>query len=87
MGAVLVVESDSSREEGPVIPLLHTLAVYQSVAEGAAQYCDSDLQGVGLLHQLVHHPALSHHLHRVKRTSQDGAGLLDKFIKSPPVCC
>ena len=52
--------------------------------------CDSGLQGVGLLHQqrwqLVHHPALSHHLHWVKRASQDGAGLLDKFFKSPPVC-
>ena len=37
LGAVLVVKSDSSRKEGPVIPLLHTLRVYQSVAEGAAQ--------------------------------------------------
>ena len=89
-GAVLVVKSDSSRREGPVMPLLHTLRVDQSVAEGAAQCWDSDLQ-VGLLHQqwwqLVHHPALSHLLHWVQRASQDGAGLLDKFIKSPPVCC
>ena len=79
------------QKEGPVILLLHTLGVYQSVAEVAAQCCDSDLQGVGLLHQwrwqLVHHPALFHHLHWCKRASQDGAGLLDKFIKSPPVCC
>ena len=37
LGAVLVVKSDSSRKEGPAIPLLHTLRVYQSVAEGAAQ--------------------------------------------------
>ena len=35
----------------PVISLLHTLGVYQSVTEGAAQCCDSDLQRVGLLHQ------------------------------------
>ena len=48
---VLVVQSDSSRREGPAMPLLHTLGVYQSVAEGAAQCCESDLQGVGLLHQ------------------------------------
>ena len=34
-GTVLVVQSGSSRKEGPVIPLLHTLRVYQSV-EGAA---------------------------------------------------
>ena len=47
LGAVLIVESDSSRKEGPVIPLLHTLRVYQSVAEGAAQSCESDLQGGG----------------------------------------
>ena len=71
--------------------LSHTMSVYRSVAEGAAQCCESDLQGVGLLHQqwwqLVHHPALSHHLHWVNRASQDGAGLFDKFIKSPPVCC
>ena len=73
-----------SRKERPVVPLLHTLRVYQSVAEGAARRCESGLQGAGLLHQqrwqLVHHPALSHHLHWVKRASQDGAGLLDKFI-------
>ena len=37
LGAVLVVKSDSSRKEGPAIPLLHTLQ-YQSVAQGAA-YC------------------------------------------------
>ena len=30
LGAVLVVQSDSSRREGPTIPLLHTLVVYQS---------------------------------------------------------
>ena len=34
LGAVLVVKSDSSRKEGPAIPLLNTLRVYQSVAEG-----------------------------------------------------
>ena len=51
LGAVLVVKSDSSRKEGPAIPLLHTLGMYQSVAEGAAQCCESDLQGAGLLHQ------------------------------------
>ena len=50
-GAVLVVQSDSSRKEGPAIPLLHTLGVYYSIAEGAAQCRDSVLQGVGLLHQ------------------------------------
>ena len=88
---MLVVQSDSSRKEGPAIPLLHTLRVYQSVTEGAPQCCESVLQGVELLHQqrcqLIHHPALSHHLHWVKRGSQDGAGLLYKFIKSLPVCC
>ena len=31
LGAVLVVKSDSSRKEGPAIPLLHTLRVCQSV--------------------------------------------------------
>ena len=50
-GAVLAVQSDSSRREGPAIPLLHTLRVDQSVAEGAARCWDSGLQGVGLLHQ------------------------------------
>ena len=30
-------KSDSSSEEGPAIPLLHTLRVNQSVAEAAAQ--------------------------------------------------
>ena len=50
LGAVLVVKSDSSRKKGLAIPLLHTLGVYQSISEGAAQCCDSDLQGVGLLH-------------------------------------
>ena len=87
---VLVVQSDSSRREGPAMPLLHTLGVYQSVAEGAAQCCESDLQGVGLLHQqrwqLISHPALSHHLHWVKRACT-GAGLLDKFIQSLPTFC
>ena len=91
LGAVLVVQSDSSRKEGPAIPFLHTLGVYQSVTEGAAHCWDSVLQGVGLLHQqrwaLIHRPALSHHLHWVKRTSQDGVGLLDTFIKSSPACC
>ena len=48
---MLVVQSDSSRRDGPAIPLLYTLEVYQPVAEGAAQCCESDLQGVGLLHQ------------------------------------
>ena len=61
---MLVVQSGSSREEGPLIPLLHTLKVYQSVCEVAAQCYESVPQGVGLLHQqrrqLVHHPALSH---------------------------
>ena len=65
----------------PLIHLLHTLRVNQS-AEGAAQCCDSVLQELGL-----HHASLSHHLDWVKRASQDGAGLLDKFIKSPPVFC
>ena len=48
------------------------------------------LQGAGLLHQkrwqLIHHPALSHHLHWVERASQDEAGLLDKFIESHSCC-
>ena len=61
------------------------------MTDGAAQCCESDLQGVGLLlqqwWQLIHHPALSHHLHCFKRASQDGAGLLDRFIKSLPSCC
>ena len=39
--------TDSSRKEGPMIPLLHT----HSVTEGAVQCCDSDLQGVVLLYQ------------------------------------
>ena len=77
------VKSDSSKKKGPAIPLLHTLGVYQSIGEGAAQCCESDQQRW----QLIHLPSLSHHLHWVKRASQDGAGLLDKFIKSPPVCC
>lgn len=37
LGAVLVVQFDSSKREGPPIPLLHTLGGYKSVAEGAAQ--------------------------------------------------
>ena len=78
LGAVLVVQSDSSRKEGPVLPLLHTLRVNQSVPEGAAQCWDSDLQEVGLLHQQW--LQLIHHLHWVKRASQDGAGLLHKFL-------
>ena len=51
LGAVLIVQSDSSRKEGPAILLHHTLRVYLSVAEGATQCCESDLQWVGLLHQ------------------------------------
>ena len=35
LGAVLVLQSDSSREEGPVIPLLHTLGVYQCIRLGS----------------------------------------------------
>ena len=49
--AVLVVESDSSRKERPAVRLLYTVGVKQSVAEGAAQGCERDLQGAGLLHQ------------------------------------
>ena len=64
--------------------LSFTLRVYQSVAEGAAQCCDSDLQWVGLLYQqrwqLVHHHALSHQLYWVNRASQDGSSFHDKFI-------
>ena len=46
LGAVLVYSTVwPDRREGPVIPLLHTLAVYQSVTEGAAQCCDSHLRG------------------------------------------
>ena len=48
---MLVVESDSSRREGPATFLLHTLGVHWSIAEGAAQRCDSDMQGVGTLRQ------------------------------------
>ena len=40
LGAVLIVKSDSSRKEGPAIPLIHTLWGYRSVAEGAAQCCE-----------------------------------------------
>ena len=65
--SVLIAESNSSRKEGPVMPLLHTLRVCQCITEGAAQCCASDLQGVG-------HPILSHHLNWIKRASQDGAG-------------
>ena len=85
LGAVLVVQSDSSRKEGPVLPLLHTLRVNQSVPEGAAQCWDSDLQEVGLLHQQWWQ--LIHHLHWVKRASQDGAGLLHTFVMSSSICC
>lgn len=35
----------------------------------------------------MRHPAFSHHLQWVKKASQDGAGLLDKFIISLPTCC
>ena len=59
--------------------LWDTLGVHQSTTEVAAQCCDSVLQGAGLPHQqqwqLIHQPALSHHLHWVKRASQGGAGL------------
>ena len=77
------VKSDSSKKKGPAIPLLHTLGVYQSIGEGAAQCCESDQQRW----QLIHLPSLSHHLHWVKRASQDGAGLLDKFIKCQASAC
>ena len=48
LGAVLVVESDSSGKERPAVRLLHTVGVKQSVAEGAAQGCEGDLQGAAL---------------------------------------
>ena len=55
-----VVQSDSSSREGPAIPLLHTLRVYQSITEGAAACRDSVLSGVGEQDdgQAVHRPAL-----------------------------
>ena len=37
LGTVLVVQSDSSRKEGPAITLFCTLGVYKPVAEGADQ--------------------------------------------------
>ncbi len=46
LGAVLVVQSDSSRKEGPAESLLHALGVKQSVAEGALQCSQSLMRGV-----------------------------------------
>lgn len=37
LGALLVVESDGCKKEGPAIAFLHTLWVKQCVAEGALQ--------------------------------------------------
>ena len=50
--AVLVEQSDSSRKEGPVVPLLLTLGMKESVADGAAQCGNSILHGVGAV---LHH--------------------------------
>ena len=73
----------------PTIPLLQTLRVDQSVAEGATQCCDGVLLGVRLVvherRQLRHHPPLSHHLHWVKRVSQDRAGPPNQSLQSLPV--
>ena len=75
--AELVVQSYCCRKERPAIPFLQSLRVNQFVAEGAAQYCDGVLQGVGLVvhqrGQVRPHPPLSLHLHWVKQVSQDRA--------------
>lgn len=44
-GAVLAVQSESSRKDGPVISLPHTLWVKQPVAEGAPQCFECPAQG------------------------------------------
>ena len=41
LGAVLVIQSNSSRKEGPAIAPFHTLGVKPPVTEGAAQCCQS----------------------------------------------
>ena len=66
---MLVIQSDSSRKEGPSIPLLHTLGMHQSVAEGAAQCCESDVWGTPAPVSMTACPSR--------------AVLLHKFIKSP----
>ena len=51
LGALLDVESDRCRKEGPVISFLHTLWVKQSVAEGALQCSQGVMHGVGVVLQ------------------------------------
>ena len=46
----MVVQSDSYREEGPAILLLHTLWVEESVTKGALQCSQSVPHGVGVVH-------------------------------------
>lgn len=47
LGAVLVVQSDSCREEGPAETLLCASRMQQSVTEGALQYSNISMHGVG----------------------------------------
>ena len=47
LGAVLAVQPDSSRREGPVIPLCNTPGPEQPVAEQALQCCQGLMQGWG----------------------------------------
>ena len=90
VGAVLVVQTDSSRKDLRYLSFTHLWCINLSLKELPSAVIVA-CRGVGLLHQqlcqLVHHPALSHRLHWVKRPSQDGAGHLDKFIQSFPTCC
>lgn len=39
LGALLVIQSDSSRKDGPVVAHLHTFWMKQSAAEGASKCC------------------------------------------------
>lgn len=48
----VVAQSDSSRQEGPMVSLRHTLQVEQSAAKGAAWCCQRVLLRVGrVVHQ------------------------------------
>ena len=81
LGSVLVVESDSSRKvkEGPVIP-----QELPSAERVTCRRWDSFTSSDDSLSIILLSPT---HLHWVKRASQDGAGLLEKLIKSPPASC
>ena len=82
---MLIVQSDSCREEGPAILLLYTFWMKESVAEGALQCSQGVFHGVGVVvHQRrkLGHYSLSQHL---KGASQDRASLLYEFVQFPPV--